>query len=442
MHCGTCTCEASGELRRAHDMTDLVKDLAYKIAFDLSKGKQPKARKWNRFKYFTKLLDKCYAYFPKAKDDNSTTQDKKQLKARTWTGFKYFTGALDKYYLYLLTNRIEDLYEAYDICIDALKSEPGYSTLFGLCYNIGIELFEIEDYEKAEIMFLSSIKIKKHAGAYCGLAACRRYVWHLNEAYLDALDAKSLDTELALPHVIIGSIYLDAGSYATKLYDKAIENYNIATKNDPNFPYPVFGIGLVHFKREEFDLAKDYFGKVDELIGDEKYEVLRLSSRLALATCHKQTNEIEKYFEDVREIRWKISRESVFNRAAFEAIVGNEDESLRLLGQALRKKFATATDVRYDPDFRGLRNNIKFMRLLDLNKEDSEIIRGIRDFILGENASIKASFESTIGNYEVAVKLLKEALDNKEISMEEIEEDSHFEGLRTHPNYKDGLPKL
>jgi tetratricopeptide (TPR) repeat protein len=406
-HGKICTCEAIGKPTSEQDITYLIKDLAYKIAFDISR-------------------------------DEIEKSDEKHLKARTWDSFKHFTEALENYYSYTITEKRDDLDRANENCHKATKSEPGYSILFGLFYNLGIAYYEIEDYDRAIENFKNAILIQNHAGAFSGLGAALRYRFRFKEAYLASLDALKIDSELAIPETIIGNTYLDLGCYAFGLYNDAITWFNKAENKNPNFPYPIFGTGIAYYKQRDFKNAIEFFIKADKLIVGEKYGVIHLANRIALASSYKQIGDKESYEKIIQEIRWRIPNESIYNRAAFEAIRGDAYESLSLLDEALKRGFATVSDVIYDPDFDSVRDNVKFQNLMKKYKEDIELKKEIREYISDKNEYIRASFEATIENFDEAIRILQEAAASGKLKIyaKEIKNDPHFKNFSTDPRFQ------
>jgi hypothetical protein len=69
--------------------------------------------------------------------------------------------------------------------------------------------------------------------------------------------------------------------------------------------------------------------------------------------------------EQLKIARELIAKESAYNRACFEAICGNTDETLALLKTALEKNESPLEWVERDPDFDSLRGDSRFAALIE-----------------------------------------------------------------------------
>ncbi len=78
---------------------------------------------------------------------------------KTWEAAKYYTEALDNYRQYITTLKTEYLEKARIYCIRAANSEKDYITALGLLQNLGVEYFNINNFEKAEELFLKATEI-------------------------------------------------------------------------------------------------------------------------------------------------------------------------------------------------------------------------------------------------------------------------------------------
>lgn len=101
-HQEVCTWEINRRIEEEEQVSDLIRDLAFKIAYDLLKEEDPQ-----------------------------------NTLANTWLGFKYFTEALYSYYQYTLTHKRKLLERARKNCINAENFELGYKEPFELLGILG-----------------------------------------------------------------------------------------------------------------------------------------------------------------------------------------------------------------------------------------------------------------------------------------------------------------
>lgn len=109
-----------------NQLPQLVRDLAFKITYDLS-------RRINKIAKHT---------------ENTETKE-----AKNWKSFQYFTEAIDSYCQYQKHQQKEYLQATRDHCSKASKFEPGYENILALFCTLGIDLLQKTDYREAEEMF-------------------------------------------------------------------------------------------------------------------------------------------------------------------------------------------------------------------------------------------------------------------------------------------------
>jgi tetratricopeptide (TPR) repeat protein len=409
------TKETSREIDKDDDIPELIKDLSYIIAHHISNFSE------------------------------------KNIKAKSWKSFRLFTEALDNYHNFILTNKDKDLENAGISCIEAIESEPDYSNLFALFYNLGIAYFDRQNYSKSEEMFRYASNLAKHpgvlldplhpnseghAGAFSGLSASLRYLHRYGESIEASTCAMDVDAKLASPWTNIGNVYLDLSAYAGGLYDKAIEAYKNAIKLDPDFANPNLGIGLVMYRKRDYENAVGYFKKASDLGSKPGYKFGwdEVASQLSIAGCYLRLKEKDKKYKDdfdnlINDIRKKKDTLSNYNRACFESIYGDEGIACDFLDKALVNEDIYPSEVHYDPDFEPIHNSSRFKDLMANHSEKKEIFENIRKFLLKENIYSRASFEAAYGDIDEAMKFLEDALRNNLISIREVYSDPHFERM-------------
>lgn len=406
-HGGICICEVTENYPKK-TMYEYIKDLSYKIAFDIS-----------------------------------NVEMKNLFKAKTWEGFKNFTDSFEGYYNYTVSNKIEELDHAYDNCLKAIKAEQGYSILFGLLYNMGIAYYDLENYEKAECMFRCALDIQMDAGAYSGLGASLRWLYRFKESYEASIDAIECDSKeetikISSPYSNIASIYLDLGLYSYSLYDKSIKKWGEAQKIDKDDPIIYLGLGMSYYRKKDYDKAIQNFKIAEEkaTVDGSPRGLVQLVNLIEKAACYKKIGESDEFDKLISLIRGRISSENLINRASFEAIQGNDEKALKLIEEALVKNRVSIPEIRFDPDFESLLKNEKFLELMEKHKHNVAQVTNIRDFLAKENEFIRASFEASIGNNNDSVNLLKDALINRITTFDEIQNDPRFNDILSNDKLK------
>jgi Flp pilus assembly protein TadD len=84
----------------------------------------------------------------------------------------------------------------------------------------------------------------------------------------------------------------------------------------------------------------------------------------SLLACYRQLGRIADYDRLLPDARRLVENENEYNRACFEAIVGNGDEALALLETGLQKSQAAIDWARNDPDFENIRDDPRFIELV------------------------------------------------------------------------------
>ena len=142
--------------------------------------------------------------------------------------------------------------------------------------------------------------------------------------------------------------------------DNAIAAYQKAIELDPKYASPWNSLGIVCNLQKDYEKALNAFQKAVEIepeVGTYRSSLVAVLRRL------KQDEEAAQQIEIARKL---MEKESEYNRACFEAICGNIEESLRLLKIALENKEIEIDWARQDPDFDFIRDDPRFKELVGL----------------------------------------------------------------------------
>lgn len=85
---------------------------------------------------------------------------KEKIKTKTWIGLKFYTQALEEYDRYKLCGPVERLSRSHELCLDAVKAERDYIGPAKLLFNIGMEYIRVKKYQEAENSFHDAIRLR------------------------------------------------------------------------------------------------------------------------------------------------------------------------------------------------------------------------------------------------------------------------------------------
>ncbi|MDI6769417.1 MAG: tetratricopeptide repeat protein [Anaerolineales bacterium] len=151
----------------------------------------------------------------------------------------------------------------------------------------------------------------------------------------------------------LGNLYRTSGRYP-----EAAAAFEQAISLDPDKEVFHYHLGLVHAAQKHYTDAIRAFQKVVEL--NPGYNL----AHSTLAGYYRrlgQENEARKHISIALPT---MKDETEYNRACFEAICGNADQALVLLGDALEKKQTSVDWVRRDPDFEFIHDDPRFKALV------------------------------------------------------------------------------
>ncbi len=344
----------------------------------------------------------------------------------SYEGFECFSESLNDYSTYKRTRNADDLVRAENECLEAHRHDQNYAKLTSLFYNFGMEELDKNEYGKAVLMLEPATRLKSNdARSFVSLGYAYSEL-NRNEdalaAYLKAIELGGLnDLELAAVHNNLGNTYADLSRTSDALaaylkaialapkfaypqnglgllyitlgrtqdalaaYQRAIEldpmyatphnglgnayralgrtddaitEYECAIKLDPKDDAPHNGLGGVYQSTGLFEKARDEFNRAVDL--NPQDGALRGSLVGILKKLGREAEAAEQE-EIAREL---IVKQNEYNRACFEAICGNIDESLALLKIALEKGPGYRVSIRRDPDFDNIRTDPRFVALV------------------------------------------------------------------------------
>jgi tetratricopeptide (TPR) repeat protein len=117
---------------------------------------------------------------------------KEKIETKTWRGLKFYTQALEEYNRYKLCGPVERLSRSHELCLDAVKAERDYTEPAKLLFNIGLEYIRVKKYPEAEKLFDDAISLRPGADNFRGLGIA----FHQQKKYNDAIEAFDKAIEL------------------------------------------------------------------------------------------------------------------------------------------------------------------------------------------------------------------------------------------------------
>jgi len=203
-----------------HDklILDIVKELSYKIIYDLS--------------------------------DKNTRNDVgpgKGISAKNWSSFMNYMEALNGYKKYKITGDINYLNHSLNSCLDALKLDKGYKYPLNLIYYLGIDFYNEAKYDISLEMFKKVIVNGKCPLSYIGLTSSLIRLNRYNEALWSCDRAIGLDYPKDIESNLKKNLLVNKGQalYSLGKYDEALKSFDAAIQLDPTDPYPRFQKAIV-----------------------------------------------------------------------------------------------------------------------------------------------------------------------------------------------------
>jgi tetratricopeptide (TPR) repeat protein len=202
----------------------LIRDLSFKIAFDLA------------------LADPRIG-----------------VSAKTWRGFMHFTEALEAYYNYMQTGNAKDLRRSKRSCIKAVYSEKEYNKAVEMLGALGFVYAEKKDYHMAQKIFNIVSKFKMDLGSF-GLG----FVFELINENENALDAYDRAIEINPQN---SDAWNNKGVSLGKLnrLNDALVAFDRAIELNPKYFEALYNKGLALGKLERLEDALTAYDRAIEL---------------------------------------------------------------------------------------------------------------------------------------------------------------------------------
>lgn len=157
--------------------------------------------------------------------------------------------------------------EGKEVATQALKLNPHYSFVYGLMVDANVEL---GDYDEAVKMADQMNGVRPDLRSYSRVS-------YLREIYGDApgaIDAANMAVGAGFPgteetewtRMVLAHLYED-----TNQLDKAMEQYQIALSERPNYPFALAGMGKLARYRKDYPAAIKYFESARDIISDASF---------------------------------------------------------------------------------------------------------------------------------------------------------------------------
>lgn len=166
--------------------------------------------------------------------------------------------------------------------------------------------------------------------------------------------AGELEPDDAAPFYGLGNVYSDQN-----LFEQAIEAFHRAAELNPGYAHTFNGLGNAYRAQGEYEKAIEAYQRAGEL--DTKYTYLLMS----VAACYKHLDRQGEFEVAIELASEALANEDEYNRACFEAICGNVDESIELLRKAQEKNELDLEWLKKDPDFEFIRDDSRFAAFLE-----------------------------------------------------------------------------
>ncbi len=437
------TWEVSSVIQRDDDIPDMVRDLAYRIAKDLSGS----------------------------------------IEAKTWQAFKAFTEALDAYHQYRETGREEDFERARANGLETVVAERRYVTAFGLLYNLAVASYNKQDYSGAEELFRKASELKSESDAFNGLGASLAEQSRHEEATAVYQRAIELDPDSAFPYNNLGNAYSNLGrdKEAIPVYQRAIEldpdsafphnglgnaydnlgrheeaiaAYQKAIQLDPQFAFPHNGLGNAYSNLSWHEEAIAAYQRAIELDPDSAVPHNGLGNAYSnlgrneeAIAAYQRAIELDPQFAfphnglgnaysnlgrhegaiAAYQRAIKLDPDSAFphnglgnaydNLGRHEEAIGEYKRAIKLDSKSPIAHFSLA----------------RIYRKRGRDKEHAEQIRIARKFIQDESPYNRACFEAVAGNADRAIELLRQAIADSSGLRDVARRDPDLEFIRDDP---------
>jgi tetratricopeptide (TPR) repeat protein len=219
-----------------------------------------------------------------------------------------------------------------------------------------VSLYYDRDWSKAENEFRRAIDLNpNYANAHHWYAEFLSLVGRHEQAIAESQRARELDPLSNIINTWVGSRYFFA-----RQYDKAIEQYRNAVEMDPSFVPAHLVLGQAYEQKGMLLEASAELERAVSLSGGSPVYVASLAHERGLAG---RRTEAMKLLRDLKEMaRGRFV--SAYDLALANLGVGEKDNVLALLGQAVEERAPRVVFLGVEPRFDGLRSDVRFKKLL------------------------------------------------------------------------------
>jgi tetratricopeptide (TPR) repeat protein len=299
----------------------------------------------------------------------------------------------------------------------------------GLLNNIANAYRFYGFYEHASVLYKRSLELKKwditallirkyRISSWMGLGRSY-YDLDLYDQAIDAfLKAAELHKKSASPWYWLGNVY-----YALKDYDNAIESFQKSIKLDPQFAPPWNGLSYTLRAINRYDAAIQACQKSIELNSKSAYYWHNLGITYQIL---KQYDAAIEAYNKAIELDPKDSS-SWYGLGTVFLILRNSERALSAYQKA----------VELSPNSGMFRASlVGSLRKLGKEPEALEQEKVAHSLIDKEDEYTRACYASICGNTEEALRLLKVALEQKEVQLDWVHQDPDFDFMRDDPRFK------
>jgi TolB-like protein/DNA-binding winged helix-turn-helix (wHTH) protein/Tfp pilus assembly protein PilF len=219
-----------------------------------------------------------------------------------------------------------------------------------------VTLYYDRDWANAEREFRRAIDLNpNYANGHHWYAEFLSLVGRHKEAIAESERARELDSLSNIINTWVGSRYFFA-----RQYDRAIEQYRNAVEMDPRFVPVHLVLGHAFEQKHMFQEAILELEKAVSLSDGSPVYMASLAHAYGIAGRRSQAR---KVFDDLRNLS-KQRYVSSYDLALASLGVGETDQALALLAQAVKEHSPRAAFLGVDPRFDGLRSDARFKTLM------------------------------------------------------------------------------
>jgi tetratricopeptide (TPR) repeat protein len=226
--------------------------------------------------------------------------------------------------------------------------------------NIGIMYRQQGDYPQAVATYQRALELDPtYWRGHNGIGVVYEYqgAWEAAlTAFQQALEHCTSARDRAVVTRNIGDVYRQQGNNA-----QALQTYQRALELDPTYWHGHNSIGLIHANQGAWEPARAAFLQAVTLDPNNG------SHHVSLANACYHLGDREAGDHHLALARPLMEQKDEYNRACFEAVVGNRRTALDLLRVTLEKGLSSHEWARHDPDFATLRDDAEFRALVGID---------------------------------------------------------------------------